>query len=219
MKNNTNLYKISNIYNLKSIFSYLSPETMLKIIKNNKELQNKLGINLNDYKNLSNFLKYEFISKIETIDKRTSIFNPGAKENMRICMLSCTTCIHFLYVLIYSILLIALDFFDENKTNNNNEDYFNKIKIINKIKQINRCLFIFVLSIIISYIIQIKYFKKSINLEYGNIKIIIKSMIIVLINLIYIIFEGLIIWKLVLLYEVSSEVNNIVHLGLYFYFS
>ena len=43
---------IKSLYILKDIFSFLSKEQKLKIIIYNKELQNKLYINIEDYKKL-----------------------------------------------------------------------------------------------------------------------------------------------------------------------
>ena len=52
MKNNNkaDLSKISNIYILKSIFSYLNSKQILKFVQKNKKLQNKLEINVDNYK-------------------------------------------------------------------------------------------------------------------------------------------------------------------------
>ena len=44
---------IKSKYILKRIFKYLSDTKLLKIIKYNKVIQNKLDINIDDYKNIS----------------------------------------------------------------------------------------------------------------------------------------------------------------------
>ena len=44
---------IKSKYILKRIFKYLSETKLLKIIKYNKVIQNKLDINIDDYKNIS----------------------------------------------------------------------------------------------------------------------------------------------------------------------
>ena len=46
MNYKTNIDKISNNYILKSLFSYLNFNDILKIAKYSKKLQNKLGFNL-----------------------------------------------------------------------------------------------------------------------------------------------------------------------------
>ena len=47
---------IKSKYILKRIFKYLSETKLLKIIKYNKILQNKLEINIDDYKNISKII-------------------------------------------------------------------------------------------------------------------------------------------------------------------
>ena len=51
---NNILLKINSNYNLMRIFSYLNYDKILKLIKNNKLLQNKIGIEKNNYKDYSN---------------------------------------------------------------------------------------------------------------------------------------------------------------------
>ena len=52
-KNNL-LAKITSNFNLKLIFTYLKYDYILKLIKNNKSLQNKIGIKKKNYKDYSN---------------------------------------------------------------------------------------------------------------------------------------------------------------------
>jgi len=47
------LIRIESYYNLEKIFSYLEERNKLDIIIYNKQLQNKLGVNINDYGNMS----------------------------------------------------------------------------------------------------------------------------------------------------------------------
>ena len=64
-KKDNNKALLSNIksnYILKTIFSYLKYNYILKLIKNNKSLQNKLGINKQNYKDYSD-LKYESMER------------------------------------------------------------------------------------------------------------------------------------------------------------
>ena len=49
------LSKLSSNYCLKTVFSYVNYQLLLNLIKHNKHLQNKLGINSNNYKNEYNF--------------------------------------------------------------------------------------------------------------------------------------------------------------------
>ena len=67
MKNNTqglvNILEIKSPAILKKIFSYLWITQELNIISYNKQLQNRLGIDIHNYKNLSN--KYKIKEKEE----------------------------------------------------------------------------------------------------------------------------------------------------------
>ena len=67
MSNKEILFNISSDYTLKTIFSYIKYNTLLKLIKNNKSLQRKLGINLENYQIISN---YQYIKRkiIRTYD-------------------------------------------------------------------------------------------------------------------------------------------------------
>ena len=54
IKNNNLLLNITSKYNLKLLFSYLKYDYILKLVKNSKSLQNKLGLDKQNYKNYSN---------------------------------------------------------------------------------------------------------------------------------------------------------------------
>ena len=54
-KDTNKLLSISSNYILKNIFLYIKYNTSLKIIKNNKSLQTKLEINIQNYKDYSDF--------------------------------------------------------------------------------------------------------------------------------------------------------------------
>jgi hypothetical protein len=54
LKNNNLLSNITSNFNLKLIFTYLKYDYILKLIKNNKSLQNKIGIKKKNYKDYSN---------------------------------------------------------------------------------------------------------------------------------------------------------------------
>ena len=53
---NYNIYKIKSKYILQKIFNNLNLKQELKLIKYNKCIQNKIGININDYKNNSKII-------------------------------------------------------------------------------------------------------------------------------------------------------------------
>ena len=60
IKNMINLKKdIKNFYNIKRIFSFLDHKEKLKMIIYNKKLQKKLGVGIQDYKNISGRYKID----------------------------------------------------------------------------------------------------------------------------------------------------------------
>ena len=191
--------KIGSDYILKSLFSYINYERTLKVIQKNKNLQNRLGIKLQNYQNLSNYPNYEYIKESKIIEKkdRNDVDDLTAMEKAyQLVCYTCATIFLFLYILIYSILLASLDTFN----NSNTKDNYNKTAK-NTIKIINRCLFLFVISIISSWSLLIFYVYKKCISDYGYKKVL-KSILLILINIIYILFEFLIIWKLVLCYKI-----------------
>ena len=101
--NEAKLSKISNNHNLKEIFSYLDYQYILKLIEKNKSLQKRLGIKLEDYKNLSNYPRYDFQKKKHTIEYRIPD-NQYRDVFYKVC---CLNCVHFTYVLIYGILSVC----------------------------------------------------------------------------------------------------------------
>ena len=63
IKNNNLLLNISSKYVLKNIFLYLNYECILKLIRYNKHIQNRIGINKKNYNNYSNtryYIREEF---------------------------------------------------------------------------------------------------------------------------------------------------------------
>ena len=76
MSNNEILFNISSEYTLKSLFSYVKYNRLLKIIKYNKLLQKKLGIKLENYQIISN---YQYIKR-----KIIRTYDPKEKECIEI---------------------------------------------------------------------------------------------------------------------------------------
>ena len=195
--NRGDINKITNNYILKSLFAYLKYDKILKLVNINKGLQNRLDINLDNYKEIFNFPKYEY-TKYERTFEKTNIAG-GSQEwgffFLIFLIVLCVTCIFFIYSLIYSILLVTMDLFDDN----NSEENFEKSSV-NIIKKINACTFILDIVILPTPFLLLFIFNKYEN-DYG-LKKYIKAFILIIINLTHFSFEGLIIWKLVLSYKI-----------------
>ena len=99
MMNKGDINKITNKYILESLFGYLKYEKVLKLVNNNKGLQNRLCINLQNYKERSNFPKYEYITYEKTIEKTRVRKGPELYHILACCTISCMTCIFFIYSL------------------------------------------------------------------------------------------------------------------------
>lgn len=195
--NEEKLSKISNNYNLKAIFSFLDYQYILKLIEKNKSLQKRLGIKLEDYKNLSNYPIYDFQKKKHTIEYRI----PDNQYRDVFYKVLCLNCVHFTYVLIYGILLVCKVSF--NGTNGAKDNYESLAKFI---YTINSCLFILPLANIASTFLLLFFLIKEDDITYNyGLKRLIKIILIILYNIICISFEGLVICKLILSYKIKSE--------------
>ena len=205
MKNESIIFNIHSKYNLKLVFSYLDYQYILKLVKYNKRFQAILGIKLDNYKNNSNYLKYNLQKEKDygdrnlyySVHKKPMEFN-GESELGICCLVFCFTCIYFIYILVYSILLVTKDSF--NYDNSSKENYKEKSNTIDKI---NLSLFSLIASILFATIVFIVILCKEEHDKKGW-KSIIKKILLILLNLILILFESLIIWKLVLSYEIKT---------------
>ena len=164
-QNKTDINKIKNIYNLKSLFYYLNYPYFLKLIKKNKRLRNKLNINIQNYKDIAEYPKYEYTKSTSVIQKRGGIGGQEFAEFFIAILSSCCTCIMFIYMIIYSILLVSKGNFNENNIKeNSNKSSVNKIKII------NNCTFILDAIIISSPFLFLFYIFKNYENDYGKKK-------------------------------------------------
>ena len=189
-----NLLEIKSQYNLKWIFSFLDYDLFLKLIKNNKKFQKILEINIRNYEERSNY-EYHEIDK-ELLGPKVKycmylIYSVPPKPNFKIIFFKISTSIAiilFIYVLIFASLLAAKGSFDENNTKENYDK--NIAKIINKI---NKSLFGFLAYIILSYFLYLFSLKE-------------KYRIFLIVNeIIYLIYEIIIIVKLILSYKIIKS--------------
>ena len=190
-----NIQQIKNNYILKQLFSHINYKHILNLVKNSKKLQKRLGINIENYKNINDFPKYDYVKETKKIPR------PGCPSPLFGVEIICTqilSILFFPYYLVYPILLVSIKGFSDD---NIKEDY-NKssLKII---KIINICLFVFIAFYIGSIFLIIYLYIIDCFYDYG-IKKILKYGLIIIINLIYFLFEGLVIWKLVLSYEIKN---------------
>ena len=197
MSKNEKIFDVSSDYSLKTIFSFIQYNNLLKIIKYNKSLQSKLEISPKNYQTIAN---YQYLRR-----KITRTYNPGENECLemgKIFFTSLVTFIFFIYVLIYSILLVSLDSFDNSNTKINYDK--NSLNIINKI---NSYLFLFIIFIIFSFFLLLCFILKNCYSDSPKLKKI-KFLILISIDIIYFIYEFLIIWKLSLSYQIKKTEND-----------
>ena len=199
--NKSKLSKISNDYNLKSIFSYLDSKYVLKLILKNKEIQIRLGVKLENYKIYSNYPKYEFQTKKKTTEYMNPYQIDGEAQLGQLGLLFCFHCLHFTYTLIYAILLVCKVSFNNN--NGSKENFESSAKFI---YIINACLFSLVFGDLLSAILLFYYICKGNDRSFTyGLKRLFKIILIIAYNSIYILFEAFVIWKLVLSYKIKED--------------
>ena len=184
--------KIKSKYILEKIFAHINYKTVLKLTKYNKHIQNKLGLNIDLFKEWSSY-KFE---------ERTIInhgFNASGCEKY-FCSCCCSFII-FNYVLIVASILASKGAFNESNTKDNYDKNYSKI-----IDKINYSLFGFLAYIIISNILIIFWLFDNCENDYGQKKII-KIIISTFLFFIYIVYEILIIIKLYYSYKIKKKVT------------
>ena len=189
------LSKLSSNYCLKTVFSYVNYQLLLNLIKHNKHLQNKLGINSNNYKNEYNFqyIKRK-ITRIYSEERDVDGKDEVRREGYIVILSFCCSCCCFIYYIIYPILLVSLNLFDKNNLKENYDEKSLKI-----IKLLNILLFPYFLTLPIAFFFYIIFIFKN------NENLIFKSIIVIIILMINCTYEGLIIYKLILSYKIKKK--------------
>jgi len=102
------LLNISSNNILKNIFLYIKYTTSLKLIKNNKSLQIKLGINIENYKDYSDF---EYIVKREEITIKEKDFKPDDYNVyfQIFIVYILPSSIYIMYMCLYSLIFLMLE--------------------------------------------------------------------------------------------------------------
>lgn len=194
MINKTNISNIKSNEICKDIFSNLNIVYTLKLIKYNKMLQKRLGITKEIFKNYSDFPKFG-IYRYTTDDR-----GDDDDELIIFAVISwffnlVSSLAIFLYSLIYAILLISLNGFDESNTKKNSGNE------INTIEKLNKSLFGLVAFIPITIFLNIWFIYdiyKSTSYK-GFLKLILRIFFII----VHALYEGLIIWKVILEYDIK----------------
>ena len=133
MNNNPKFSNIKSKDIMKEILSFLSMCKILKLIKYNKNLQNRLDISKNVFETFSeslklNFIEYKGKKVLYGFDKDTKKYNL-IRYNISIIGNTFCYCIYLIYLLTYAILLVTRATFEENYAS---KDFYN-YNIINKI--------------------------------------------------------------------------------------
>ena len=185
---NNILLNISYDYILKDLFLHLKYNYILKLIKYNKSLQNKLGINIEKYKDYSD---YKYIIKKEVIETK-NIFSSFICDICREFRKSFWTTISFIYSLFIIIYIIISNKF-RIKLNN----VFDKFIYLT-----NKSLLYLIIFIIISLCIIKKYIGHYDKMTKYHLNLILFFIFI------YILYEILIILKIfILIINIKSAFN------------
>ena len=188
---------------MKEMLSYLKMNKVLGLIKFNKSLQNRLDITKKVFETYAEpirliYTKNVKIEKSVYIPKRMNRgFSIPTIDDCAVCGNSCCYGIYFIYLLVYAILLVAKDGFNETNTKNDSKD---SIKIIDTI---NKCLFALVGIAIISYIF-ITFYACKISEDDIDCKRNLKLIMMLIFIAIHFIFEILIIYKLAISYKIKT---------------
>ena len=121
---------------LKQIFSHLEIVHILKLIKYNKAMQNRLQLTRDIFIDNSDLPRYEYELRskvVKNIKKRKGLISDDEQRKLTLICNSCCSGIILLYLLIYSNLLVTLDIFDESNTKENyGQDSLDNIEFLNK---------------------------------------------------------------------------------------
>jgi len=113
LKNNNLLSNISSNSNLKLIFTYLKYDDILKLIKNNKSLQNKIGIEKTNYMDYSNIkiVSNKIIKRFKPVDIYTILFLFLPPSILKVIRILCCCNIFYQFFIILIALFVHIFFF------------------------------------------------------------------------------------------------------------
>ena len=195
----TDLTNIKSQYIIIKISYFINYEHLLKLIKNNKKLQTRLGVNILNYKKKSSYryLTCQAIWKSEVEDNQLNI--PLFKQ-MIICLIGTILgFILFAYSLVFASLLVSKGDFNENNTKDDyNKHYF---KIIHRI---NLSLFGFLAYVLIAYFFIFCFIPNTCAYDYGR-KVIIRKIVMIIVGILLLLYDIIIIIKLDLSYKIKKD--------------
>ena len=193
------LSNIKSDYILKQIFSFVNYGHILKLVKINKNLQDHLGINIENYKKRSSY-QYKITRKIlKDFYKDDGEANCLVIRDAIVCLIyTIIAIILFIYILVFASLLVSKGAFNENNT----KDNYNK-EYADIIKKINLSLFGVLPFIIICYIFLF-WATFNCSKDYDKEKLI-KKIALVILGLLCLCYEVIIIIKLDLSYKIKKD--------------
>ena len=143
-----------------------------------------------------NFIEYKGKKVLYGFDKDTKKYNL-IRYNISIIGNTLCYCVYLIYLLTYAILLVTRATFEENYASKDSYNY-------NIINTINNCIFILFGISIISYIFVTFYFCKITSNDI-NCRRYLKLIFTMIFIVIHAVFEGFLIWKLVLSYKIAGD--------------
>ena len=193
------LLKINSTLILKKIFSHLYYDLLLKVVKDNRELQKRLDLNIDNYKQrtLYEYIETEKASGVNGARLYLSDVSPYSKI---------FTVTLFIILLLYSILLIFFPFgnLDENDFSDKNIKHYFRV-----IRRMNLSLFGLLAYIIVSYFVLSFWIIQGYSTESG-LKLKIKKCAIIVTALFYLVYDIIIMVKLSLSYKITKKVDQII---------
>ena len=117
MSNKNLIFKFSSEYCLKSVFSYLEYDYIVRLLKYNKRLQNKLEIEYN-------YLKSKYI--IREVKKMREGIEDGLENGFGLLLIGCLFTILIIFTIIFGSVLIKRRSFNDDNTKDLIENWKSK---------------------------------------------------------------------------------------------
>ena len=191
---------------IEQIFSHLKTVHILKLIKYNKSLLNRIGITKEIFKNNSDLPKYEY-KKISQLIKKKVYYGHNYLDLSDTDLIKyssifnfCFSIIIISYIVVYALLsyIVQNAFLDEYYS----EEIYD-MNSIGIIKLINISLFILEGLALINFVLIILFVCRKCQYDVGFKKYL-KKILIIFILAVHLFFEFLVIYKIYLIYYISN---------------